>query len=366
MAECNWNPDKHGGKPCPVHGSGNAGDGKHYKRINQGKYEVSGDGKTYSETDRDTYNSFEVDDDLFDVNEDSDFEYENEYISKTLDDISKASDKKAFEYIADNIDELTEAGLISEEDSDRLYEELDKKIDESGERMPLYNSKISKKESSPMNEFSGPEKEGPSYAELDAMSLDDAKKLYNEGKISKGQLDDIAIRDFENKDKSKEANRKGLVKETLVDKFNDAHLYNDAGKYQLALGNGEIKEFDTKDEAIDYLSEYSKKDYSWAKDEDDKEWRLKPENLAIVQKLQKLGVDTSKLTKEDMDVARDFLNRFGDNVKSRSPESHKNKPKHHWEKPDDPAKPPHLVIDEGPYAGNSYDSWDDFYNEDKK
>ena len=73
--------------------------------------------------------------------------------------------------------------------------------------------------------------------------------------------------DFEDEDIKED--KKGLVKETLVDKFNDAHLYNDGGKYQLTLSNGETKEFDTKNEAIDYLSEYSKRNYSWAKDVED-------------------------------------------------------------------------------------------------
>ena len=64
------------------------------------------------------------------------------------------------------------------------------------------------------------------------------------------------------------AERKGLVKETLLDKFDDAHLYNDGGKFQLALSNGKTEEFDTYNDAIDRLSEYSKKDYSWAKKEE--------------------------------------------------------------------------------------------------
>jgi hypothetical protein len=67
-------------------------------------------------------------------------EDKSQYVVKTRDDISKATNRKAFEYIADNIDELTEAGLISEEMSDKLYEELDDKIDESGVYMPLYAS----------------------------------------------------------------------------------------------------------------------------------------------------------------------------------------------------------------------------------
>ncbi len=68
-------------------------------------------------------------------------EDEKQYVDKCMEDIAKASNKKAFEYVADNIDELEDAGLISGETADRLYNELDKKIDESGERMPLFNTK---------------------------------------------------------------------------------------------------------------------------------------------------------------------------------------------------------------------------------
>lgn len=57
-------------------------------------------------------------------------EDERQYVDKVMSDIADASDKKAFEYVSDNIDELTEAGLISDETSDRLYNALDKKIDE--------------------------------------------------------------------------------------------------------------------------------------------------------------------------------------------------------------------------------------------
>lgn len=46
-------------------------------------------------------------------------------------------------------------------------------------------------------------------------------------------------------------------------------------------------------------------------------------------------------------------------------ESRSKKPKHRWERPDDPEKPPHLVIEEGPDAGR-YDDWDDYYNSTRK
>lgn len=196
---------------------------KRRKMIDNGKFKVSEDGKEYRDVDSEEYNKFEADENDFDddrlgdrftdlhydiieekgkfdlneakqrlikegfseeqvnnwVDENYDiFEWEDfeevddedksQYVVKVRDDIESASDKKAFEYIADNIDDLTEAGLISEEMSDTLYNELDKKIDESGEKMPLFNTRI-KKEPNPMNEFSGPDKEGPSYAQLEAM-----------------------------------------------------------------------------------------------------------------------------------------------------------------------------------------------------
>ena len=64
--------------------------------------------------------------------------------------------------------------------------------------------------------------------------------------------------------------KRNLSRETLVSKFNDAHLYNDAGKFQLILSNGDEKEFDTKNEAIAELEKYTGKDYSWVKDKEEK------------------------------------------------------------------------------------------------
>lgn len=161
-------------------------------------------------------------------------------------------------------------------------------------------------------------------------------------------------------DKNEETGRKGLVKETLVDKFNDAHLYNDGGKYQLALGNGETKEFDTKDEAIDYLSEYSKKDYSWAKDK--KESRE--------ERTQRL-MDTNKLFREAvLAVDDDVLDRqFGKDTPERklvdlirASESKKLN-----EIPHEPVEMPKyhkegnaIVIDEGPHKGERYDNEQDY------
>lgn len=77
----------------------------------------------------------EVVDEVFDDDYEEEFkepspEDERQYVDKCMADIAKAADKKAFEYVSDNIDELTEAGLISDETSDRLMDALNKKIDE--------------------------------------------------------------------------------------------------------------------------------------------------------------------------------------------------------------------------------------------
>jgi len=154
MSECNWDPSKHGGKPCPVHGAGgNSGSGGHKIRINAGKYEtkLSDDSdweeisdKEYEDLREGGYQDFDetVDDD-FGFDEEDEYQ---EYIDKVNEDLEKVTDKKSAEYVADEIDNLTEAGYISEEMSDKLYAELDKKIDENVPGMPLYNSKLSKDE----------------------------------------------------------------------------------------------------------------------------------------------------------------------------------------------------------------------------
>lgn len=70
-----------------------------------------------------------------------------QYKDKIIDDISKATDKNAFEYISDEIDNNLEAGYITEDEADEFYAKLDNKIDESNEKMPLYNSKLAKNKS---------------------------------------------------------------------------------------------------------------------------------------------------------------------------------------------------------------------------
>lgn len=155
MAQCNWDPAKHNGKSCPVHGaSGTENNTGHKLRINGGKYQVKySDSSDYEDTDKETYEHLrETALQDFDENVEDDFGFDEEkgfevYKDKIKEEIEKVKTKEDAEYVSDLIDDNMEAGYISEEMADELYNELDKKIDE----------------------FSGPDKEGPSYAQLDAM-----------------------------------------------------------------------------------------------------------------------------------------------------------------------------------------------------
>ena len=80
----------------------------------------------------------------------------------------------------------------------------------------------------------------------------------------------------------------------------------------------------TKEEIVDRVKngKYSGA-FKWGEpkkqeSQDSKEWRFKPDNLAIVQKLQGLGLDTGSMTEEDFEVAKDFLNRFGGNKEKKN------------------------------------------------
>ena len=69
----------------------------------------------------------------------------------------------------------------------------------------------------------------------------------------------------------------------------------------------------TAEEIVDRVKKGNKGAFKFkeAETEDNKEWRLKPENLAIVQELRDLGLDTGSMSEEDFDIAREFLKRFG-------------------------------------------------------
>lgn len=137
MAQCNWDPSKHGGKPCPVHGvSGNENNVGHKIRINGGKYQVKyADSEDYEDTDKDTFEHLresgqqdfdETVDDDFGFDEDGDYKI---YEDKIREELEKVKSKEDAEYVSDLIDNNMEAGYISEEMADELYAELDKKID---------------------------------------------------------------------------------------------------------------------------------------------------------------------------------------------------------------------------------------------
>jgi len=90
MAECNWKPELHGGKPCPKHG--NAGQGSnHQVRISGGKYQtrIGGDDGDWEDISKEEFDELKdggyeefdatVDDDFgFDEDEDDEVEEDEE------------------------------------------------------------------------------------------------------------------------------------------------------------------------------------------------------------------------------------------------------------------------------------------------
>ena len=84
MAECSWDPNKHGGKPCPVHGAGgvDADYKKGSKRISSGKYQISKDRKNYEDVDKKRYDDLDIDEELMDETLDSDITIADEDFSE--------------------------------------------------------------------------------------------------------------------------------------------------------------------------------------------------------------------------------------------------------------------------------------------
>lgn len=121
MAECRWNPEKHGGKPCPVHGgAGSPGAGGHKIRINQGKYEArTSDDADWEEVSPEEYEDLKEGGYAeFDENEESDFGDFDEYDGEGL-----AFNKKE---------------KISEEEFDKKFAGFDiEEMEEDGQKLKL-------------------------------------------------------------------------------------------------------------------------------------------------------------------------------------------------------------------------------------
>lgn len=184
------------------------GDKKGKKRINKGKYEYSMDGDKWENMDKDSYSEMEADEDEFDQNEDSDFDiFENEDFDVGEDDpeFTEAMNKEPegrWKELTDKKDEFydflkKEVGSAGEERNlSKSGEQLSKEWQEalinkynlspeeayavSRRTMGFANAPLEvlakgykkpeeEAEPNPMDEFSGPSQEGPSYAQMDAM-----------------------------------------------------------------------------------------------------------------------------------------------------------------------------------------------------
>ena len=253
MAVCTWDPSRHGGKECPVHGSG-SGEGPHYKRIHQGKYQGSVDKKNWLDLNKEDYDALESEDEEFDLNEDSDF-----------------GEEYRAEKILMDPDEYTPEEVAWAEHISSLNKGENKK------NTHHFESSNSGEETSQMNEFSGPDQEGPSFSQEDKMKELVANARKN-GQSAQQALDTVSY---------------DLGIEPGTEEFN------------------KLKEIVKDSEKP--LSEEESKSLS---EEDNKEWRLKPENLAVVQTLQKMGLDTGSMSEEDFEIAKDFVSRFKLNLQN--------------------------------------------------
>ena len=237
--------------------------GMEQDEFNKAFSDLMGQGGGYNQDEDEDYKEFDPD-------SEDDYGFDD-------DDIEYTSEERS-ERLLNDIGEVT---------TDHYVKELERLREENGYKESNLVSKVAKYID-----------EG--YGDEDSLqfAIDDySKELYENQEynqeMQKAQEENANMSD----DLEEEPERKGLVKDTLVDKFNDAHLYNDGGKFQLALSNGETKEFDTKDEAIDYLSQYSKQDYSWAKDKQ-----------SGTEAFNELKDYVSKLSDAQKEMLKDLLN----------------------------------------------------------
>jgi len=156
----------------------------HHKRINGGKYEKSEDGgKTWAPLkDRKEYDEYEAEDFDFDLNEEDDFGFDEDahmdYEEIFTDNDTAQIERYAKHYgvdveeLKDNIhqnalDRIRQGDSVTNAKNDAMEEELDRL--EPGS-VPVNDKQTGEdeKEPNPMDEFSGPDREGPSYAQMEA------------------------------------------------------------------------------------------------------------------------------------------------------------------------------------------------------
>lgn len=133
MSKCNWDPSKHGGKSCPVHGAGgNAGTGGHRIRINGGKYEMKlSDDSDWEEISSEEYNDLrEGGYQEFDETVDDDFGFdEDDKAGSLLDEIEDANTEEEKKELENKIRTAFADNEISEQEEqillDKLFEEDD-------------------------------------------------------------------------------------------------------------------------------------------------------------------------------------------------------------------------------------------------
>lgn len=183
------------------------------KMLKNGKYNVSEDGVNYKEVEEDEYRKFEADEDfdIDDVDSVRDFDEEEvEYVS------GGANGKKA-KRIA------KELGLDLDDEDEIANIEM--ALDEG---MSEYDIKAEyEKEPNPMDEFSGPDQEGPSYAQLEAdfkkgKTVDAPEKGegWKKTKMASGTL-------YEGPNGERELENDDLSEDELWDKYNKNKLSED-------------------------------------------------------------------------------------------------------------------------------------------
>jgi len=169
MAECNWDPKKHGGRPCPVHGGGGLWDENVFTR--QEKLKKAG----------------YTDEDLKDADEDFDGDYDDEF-KPTADDF--------MEELSDN--DYIYGGLGEQDIYNKMAERLSKK----------YNTEITPEE------VANGLKEGGFIIDEFNKSLDGGEELKS--------VDETLAEDDKKKDTFKLPEK---IKNEFLDFYNKYHNY---------------------------------------------------------------------------------------------------------------------------------------------
>lgn len=323
MSECKWDPSKHGGKACPVHGSGAAGTpgtGGHKIRINNGKYQAKlDDNSDWEDLTPEEYGDLrETGKQEFDETNDDDFGFDEEDPTELselfTDDDLKTIDRYSSRYDVDE-DDLT--GEIYSKAMDKIIDGVSPE-DAKSEAMEevfdeLASDRSTDDKSAIFNDLQRSIDEAKSTEELSDIE-GKLRDSLDQGLLDKPQYDALSEQLYNNWDVIEDLNEEESENNQKQEGGADKSVTENDGNKKLNVGDRfsfNFREFEVTNVDDDHI--YAKDartgtDFGWTKDE-----LLNDESF-------KIGSDFEEWKKQHNNRSKEGFGSEESNVKYLAPE----------------------------------------------